>query len=1067
MNATVFLSRNFHVCHRAVLALAAVIALVIAFPAHLPAQWAQTSGPYGANVRTFLVSGSSLYAGTSSGVFGSTNNGTSWNAGGLISLTVRSLATSGASLFAGTSGSGVYVSSDNGATWSASGLGFATVNALAVMGTNLFAGTSGYAVYISRDGGANWSGVSATLPDTTITALAVIGTSLFAGSNTGYIYRTTDNGATWTDISSALTSVNYIYSLYVNGSTLYTGTNDGVYRTTDSGTNWIPSGLGSTTISSIASSGTSVFAGTSAGVYLSTGGSTTWTPVDIGLTNTHISSLAAIGTSIFAGTNSSGVYLSSNNGSSWSPARVGLTGTYVWGMAASPAPGGTGPKALFAGTNDGVSASTDDGSNWINISAGLPSTTIYTLAISDTTLFAGTNGNGAYYITLNGFSWSPMTNGLPATSYVRAFTTGTGSGPTGVNLFAGTDGNGAFLSTNGGASWSAVNSGLPVNASVYALATTPAAAGTTPNLFAGIFGTGVFRSTNNGGSWTVASIGLPAGANVYALAVSPPTGGTGSSNLYAGTFGTGVFLSTNDGASWTAVNSGLPPPPGAYVYSFAVSGTALYAGLYGGVYVSTNNGATWTAEGAGALAGHSILSLASSASALFAGTTRGVWSENKAAYPSSYALVNTIPLPSHSGASSYITTDYRLVGLPGNSQFGVQVLFPTSYKNELNYRVSWDNGGSSSYIVRYDGTSTFNCTTGRAFWVIGDGPITLNINVATALLNANREAEIPLHTGWNLITNPFTGSIAWSSIQTYNGISEPIYGFTGSYGLSTTFDPYAGYYYYNANNAILLKIPYSLTSGITIAQAPDPVKWRIGIKVSDGVVSDNTASLGVVAQPSALARKLNYHKPRLLDGGISASFNRPDLDAVFPAYATDIRPESDGAQEWPFDLSAKQGSRVSVHFSGVAKVPPAYEVWLIDEQNGRAVDLRSDSSYVFTPVLARSRFSVLVGRHGSVQDRLASALPAEFALDQNFPNPFNPSTTIPVAVPRESDVALTVYNMLGAEVAVLQRGRLQAGRYWFTWNGIDGAGRTLATGAYMIRLQAGGKTMVSKALLVK
>ncbi len=75
------------------------------------AQWVQTNGPYGGNVGCFAVSGTNLFAGTDySGVFLSTNNGTSWTEvnSGLTNTYVRALAVSGTNLFAGTPGGGVW-----------------------------------------------------------------------------------------------------------------------------------------------------------------------------------------------------------------------------------------------------------------------------------------------------------------------------------------------------------------------------------------------------------------------------------------------------------------------------------------------------------------------------------------------------------------------------------------------------------------------------------------------------------------------------------------------------------------------------------------------------------------------------------------------------------------------------------------------------------------------------------------------------------------------------------------------------------------------------------------------
>ena len=134
------------------------------------------------------------------------------------------------------------------------------------------------------------------------------------------------------------------------------------------------------------------------------------------------------------------------------------------------------------------------------------------------------------------------------------------------------------------------------------------------NIFAGTNGQGVFLSSNNGSSWTAVNNGLPGWSPVYSFAIS-------GTNIFAGTYD-GVFLSVNNGTSWTAINNGLT---NHFVLSLAISGTNIFAGTNGGVFLTTNNGTSWTAVNNG-LTNTIVLSLAISGSNIFAGTDGGgVW----------------------------------------------------------------------------------------------------------------------------------------------------------------------------------------------------------------------------------------------------------------------------------------------------------------------------------------------------------------------------------------------------------------------------------------------------------
>lgn len=90
------------------------------------------------------------------------------------------------------------------------------------------------------------------------------------------------------------------------------------------------------------------------------------------------------------------------------------------------------------------------------------------------------------------------------------------------------------------------------------------------------------------------------------------------------------------------------------------------------------------------------------------------------------------------------------------------------------------------------------------------------------------------------------------------------------------------------------------------------------------------------------------------------------------------------------------------------------------------------------------------------------ALPTKFELLQNYPNPFNPTTTISFGVPTTANVTVTIYNQIGAQVAVLANGTMEAGYHTLTWNAAG-----LASGMYLCELRSPGFTMVKKLLLVK
>ncbi len=77
----------------------------------------------------------------------------------------------------------------------------------------------------------------------------------------------------------------------------------------------------------------------------------------------------------------------------------------------------------------------------------------------------------------------------------------------------------------------------------------------------------------------------------------------------------------------------------------------------------------------------------------------------------------------------------------------------------------------------------------------------------------------------------------------------------------------------------------------------------------------------------------------------------------------------------------------------------------------------------------------------------------EFQMHQNFPNPFNPSTTISFTIPRRSLTEITVYNILGEKVVTLMSRYLSAGGHKIVWDGKDASGTEVASGVYLYQIK--------------
>jgi photosystem II stability/assembly factor-like uncharacterized protein len=89
-------------------------------------------------------------------------------------------------------------------------------------------------------------------------------------------------------------------------------------------------------------------------------------------------------------------------------------------------------------------------------------------------------------------------------------------------------------------------------------------------------------------------------------------------------------------------------------------------------------------------------------------------------------------------------------------------------------------------------------------------------------------------------------------------------------------------------------------------------------------------------------------------------------------------------------------------------------------------------------------------------------LPSDFKLSQNYPEPFNPSTTISFSLPSKFFVSLKIFDLLGREVATIVSEEMSAGSYSRQWTAIN-----MPSGVYFYRLQAGSFTEAKKLILLK
>jgi len=100
-------------------------------------------------------------------------------------------------------------------------------------------------------------------------------------------------------------------------------------------------------------------------------------------------------------------------------------------------------------------------------------------------------------------------------------------------------------------------------------------------------------------------------------------------------------------------------------------------------------------------------------------------------------------------------------------------------------------------------------------------------------------------------------------------------------------------------------------------------------------------------------------------------------------------------------------------------------------------------------------------------DNRSETLPQGFALEQNFPNPFNPFTTLRYDLPEDALVNITIYDMMGRVVKTMVNTEQNAGFKSVRWNATNDAGSAVSAGLYLYTIQAGEFRQTKKMVLLK
>ena len=155
--------------------------------------------------------------------------------------------------------------------------------------------------------------------------------------------------------------------------------------------------------------------------------------------------------------------------------------------------------------------------------------------------------------------------------------------------------------------------------------------------------------------------------------------------------------------------------------------------------------------------------------------------------------------------------------------------------------------------------------------------------------------------------------------------------------------------------------------------------------------------------------------------------------------------------------------------------------WQFADNSNMPIDISTPNDYYFTQLRSETfnetvemlysekyyGTHTIVGIDDNDEDDLATNIPHDYKL-KNYPNPFNPETTINFVLQKNGLVELSVYNIIGQKIKTIVNGNLNKGNYKFSWNGDNDFGKSVGSGIYMLNLKSDRKSVSTrKCIIVK
>ncbi|UCF62880.1 MAG: choice-of-anchor D domain-containing protein [bacterium] len=403
-----------------------------------------------------------------------------------------------------------------------------------------------------------------------------------------------------------------------------------------------------------------------------------------------------------------------------------------------------------------------------------------------------------------------------------------------------------------------------------------------------------------------------------------------------------------------------------------------------------------------------------------------------------------------------LQSEYKMISIPF-STFG-QTLYDLFYDDLGPYDPAmyrFFDYIPGQFYVEIDQLN-ISLAPGKALWLITLEPKQLDVSNGQSLVT-NTNFTLPLQAGWNMISSPYAFPLSWN--QTSNELVLWYYNET-DWDVATILQPFEGYAVYSPLDTALAIPPreatgmFSKNSGLY-----SKLGWKIQLSVRQGELKDEFNFVGIHPEAVSEVDVYDYPEPPRIGKHIQLYLNLGDSDLQF---ARDFRPPEESGYAFEFQISGNVEGSKEITF---------HPEHLPEKLNWTVVSTETHINYGQDKIktfLQKAKFTLLVGEPQYMSEQLQNfnQIPTEFKLYPNYPNPFNPNTTIKFQLPQNTSVTIKVYNLLGQLVQTLmEENPMEAGYYSIEWNGRNSSDQGVSSGIYFLQIKTQADYKVIKMIL--